>query len=347
MRSLARLCIVISLICATSAAHAEVRWQTDLEAAKRTAAQTNKLVLVHFWASWCKPCMRLESTVFNQPGLGEALEKDFVLVKVNIDHRPTTARKYGVQSIPADAVIRPDGQLVEKSSSPRTASAYYGRMQQIALKVPNRGLQAYANLGTQPGATPAVTPVTQPVTAPKAAPPATTAPGGVYGQFPSQDTQAPLREQLAKQATAQTPTGQYGEPAAGATTPPASGSKYSDYGGSSAPLASGPAAFGAPPAKEPAAQTPPFQQPNPPIASQTPSNITPRQNPAPTTQPEPGQQQTPNFSPTCDRYAAARRPAPLGPRSLLPRDAQREEEVGARRPPLGRRAPRPRLSVHQ
>ena len=151
MRSLARLCLAITLICvSTASARAEIRWQTDLEAAKRTAAQTNKLVLMHFWASWCKPCMRLESTVFNQQGLGESLEKDYVLVKVNIDHRPTTARTYGVTSIPADVVIRPDGQLVEKSSSPRTAAAYYGRMQQIALKVPNRGLQAYANIGGQP-----------------------------------------------------------------------------------------------------------------------------------------------------------------------------------------------------
>jgi YHS domain-containing protein/thiol-disulfide isomerase/thioredoxin len=314
MRSFARqiFAILALSICCTPAM-ADVQWQTDLEAAKRTAAQTNKLVLLHFWAQWCKPCMRLENTVFNQPGVGEQLAKNFVPVKVNIDLRPTTARQFGVQSIPADVIITPDGKVIEKTSSPRTAAAYVGRMQQVAMKVPNRGLQAYANLpgaaattgaaaATARAANPAAS---QPVTPSQAV----TAPAGVYGQFPAQNTTQPLGQQLATRPTG-VPNGAYGQNPA-PTAPPAARATPNAFGGPPAfgtnpppaiskptGLPSGPAAFGHPAAQQqppftqppvaqapivqppvtqppvahaPAFQQPAFQQPNPPVASQTPT----------------------------------------------------------------------------
>ena len=318
MRSFARQILAVLIIVSSSTvAMAQVQWQTDLEAAKRTAAQTNKLVLMHFWASWCKPCMRLEKTVFNQPGIGESLAKDYVPVKVNVDVRPTTARQYGVESIPADVIITPDGKVIAKTSSPRSPAAYIGRMQQVAMKVPNRGLQAYAGLNTTPAATTPAAPVANPAipqTAPPAtatpatatpatATPATTAPLGAYGTLPAQTATAPLGQQLAPntaptqpfgqpqaQAPATQPAAAFGQPAA------ANQNKYSDYPGNAA-LPGGPSAFGAPLAQQPPQQqqatTPPaFQQPSPPITSQQPimnhvaqppqtprTTITPRQTP--------------------------------------------------------------------
>ncbi|MCG8585206.1 MAG: thioredoxin family protein [Pirellulales bacterium] len=266
---------ILALFTCTTVATAQVQWQTDLEAAKRTAAQTNKLVLLHFWASWCKPCMVLEHTVFNQPGLGESLSKDFVAVKVNVEHKPTTARKYGVTSIPADVIITPDGKVIEKLSSPRTPAAYAGRMQKLAMRVPNRGLQAYAGLNTSPGVA-----TTAPPVANAAAPPSTATPAGAYGHLPAQNTNAPLDKQLAAGNTS-VPSGPYGQPAE--TQPATADNKYSDYAGSAAGLASGPSAFGAPAATQPpaaqapatqppVAQAPAFQQPNPPVASRQPTD---------------------------------------------------------------------------
>ena len=41
-------------------------WQPNLETAQQIAARSNRLVLIHFWAPWCQPCMRLEKEVFSR-----------------------------------------------------------------------------------------------------------------------------------------------------------------------------------------------------------------------------------------------------------------------------------------
>ena len=41
--------------------------------ARRLAGQTNRLVLIHFWASWCDHCKWMEAEVFTQPSVAAAL----------------------------------------------------------------------------------------------------------------------------------------------------------------------------------------------------------------------------------------------------------------------------------
>ena len=59
--------------------------------------QTEKLVLVDFWATWCGPCKMIA------PVLAEFAEehKDKVKVgKVNVDEQRNLATKYNITSIP-------------------------------------------------------------------------------------------------------------------------------------------------------------------------------------------------------------------------------------------------------
>ena len=110
-------------------------WQRDLEQAKREAAQTNRLVLVHFWAPWCGPCKRLEREVFSRPSVAEAVSANYVTVKVSVDDNRALAGTYGVRSIPADVILTPDGKVVKLLQSPATPDQYAGVMGQIAMSV--------------------------------------------------------------------------------------------------------------------------------------------------------------------------------------------------------------------
>jgi len=71
--------------------------------------QSDKPVLVDFWAEWCGPC-RLVGPVLEEIAAeyGEKLQ----IVKVNIDENPTVARDYQIMSIPTMSVFS-GGQIVK------------------------------------------------------------------------------------------------------------------------------------------------------------------------------------------------------------------------------------------
>jgi len=128
--SLAAFALVAMVSMAT--AENQIPWQTNLETAQQIAARTNRLVLVHFWAPWCKPCTRLDNEVFSRPETARALDPNYVMVKLNFDEAPGTARLYGVSSLPTDVIITPGGRLVSAIQSPPTATQYVAQMNQAA-----------------------------------------------------------------------------------------------------------------------------------------------------------------------------------------------------------------------
>ena len=81
--------------------------------------QSEKAVLVDFWAEWCGPCHAvapvLDKIVEEQAG-------ELRLVKVNIDEEQELATRYGVMSIPTMILFRdgePSGAII--GAQPKSA----------------------------------------------------------------------------------------------------------------------------------------------------------------------------------------------------------------------------------
>lgn len=73
-------------------------------------SQTEKKVLLDFWASWCGPCRMVA------PIVAEIAEThpEIIVGKVNVDEEMELAMAYGIASIPTLIVLK-NGEVVAKA----------------------------------------------------------------------------------------------------------------------------------------------------------------------------------------------------------------------------------------
>ena len=69
--------------------------------------QSDKPVLIDFWAPWCGPCRMLAPAVAQ---IAEEYEGKAKVCKVNVDDEPELAGRFGIVSIPTVLVFK-NGQL--------------------------------------------------------------------------------------------------------------------------------------------------------------------------------------------------------------------------------------------
>ena len=75
---------------------------------------SEKPVLVDFWASWCGPC-RMVGPILDEIA---AEHPEYKIVKINVDEEPELASRYQVVSIPTLMVVK-NGQIVSQSAGAR------------------------------------------------------------------------------------------------------------------------------------------------------------------------------------------------------------------------------------
>jgi thioredoxin-related protein len=101
-------------------------WQEILSRAKAE----NKYVFVDMMATWCAPCKAMDKFTYPQQKLGDALNSQFISLKVQIDSTAADnqfvkswykdaaflAKKYGVDALPTFLFFSPEGRIVHRGT---------------------------------------------------------------------------------------------------------------------------------------------------------------------------------------------------------------------------------------
>ncbi len=86
----------------------------NLQNFRQEVLNSDKPVLLDFWAPWCGPCRMVVPMV-------EAIAEerpDIKVGKINIDEEFELAREFGVMSIPTLVVLK-DGKVIRQSTGAR------------------------------------------------------------------------------------------------------------------------------------------------------------------------------------------------------------------------------------
>ncbi len=78
----------------------EIYWYKNLDEAVEAARQTDRPMMIDFWADWCAPCRIMDAEVYTDPDLITVFQEKMIGVRIHFDLQPDMVRKFDVLALP-------------------------------------------------------------------------------------------------------------------------------------------------------------------------------------------------------------------------------------------------------
>lgn len=110
------VCAILTAVASAGATGAgALRWEKDIQTARARARDEGRILMVDFWASWCKYCEKLDQTTYRDAAVVARLSQTTIAVKVNTEGRRDElefADEHGVESLPTIGFFTPAGRAI-------------------------------------------------------------------------------------------------------------------------------------------------------------------------------------------------------------------------------------------
>ena len=126
---------------------------TSYDEARKLAARNNVPLLLHFDATWCGACRRMEAEVMSRPAIKALLSSFVVGVKIDADQYKHLIREYGISTLPTEVVVMPDGSRGNRFVGAATLSEYSQRLRSLG----NRSIETIADKKKPEASSPSAT----------------------------------------------------------------------------------------------------------------------------------------------------------------------------------------------
>jgi len=91
---------------------------------EEVVVNSDKPVMIDFWAVWCGPCRMIAPIVEEMSG---EYEGKAVIGKVDVDSNPNVAMKYGIRNIPTVLFVN-GGEVVDKQVGAAPKQAFTAKL---------------------------------------------------------------------------------------------------------------------------------------------------------------------------------------------------------------------------
>ena len=123
MKRFIHIFLFVAFLIFTKSTFAQIYWITDFEKARTIGKEYGKLMLIDFWADWCKPCRDMDSELWNNPK-SKIDAQNFVAIKIDVMKDKVTLRKFDVTGIPKVVIAMADGTVIWEKTGFNSAEDY-------------------------------------------------------------------------------------------------------------------------------------------------------------------------------------------------------------------------------